>query len=127
AILATALAIRNLWRTRFRVAATLTYRSDLDLGNEVLITNLGHTPVTLHYWEILFLTRRWPRHRQARLPISPEDEILSRRLPPGDTCRLIFQGSHHFDLSAQRVYIKLHFAGRRPTLRLISGPRDRSL
>ena len=120
AVVATALAARDIWRGRFRVIASLADPSDPNLGYEVLITNLGDKPVTLRSWEIVSLDRRWPRPEVARVPIADWGETLSRALPPGDTCRLHFEG---LDLSPRLIYIRLHFAGRRPTLRRIYGPR----
>ena len=125
AVVATALAARDIWRGRFRVTASLAYRSDPNLGDEILITNLGDKPVTLRYWEIVFLHRRWPRPEVARAPIGDDGELVARALPPGDTCHLHFKDFYHFDLSPRLIYIRLHFAGRRPTLRLIYGPRHR--
>ena len=125
AALATLIAIRDTWRNRFRVDATLSYRSDPTLGNEILITNLSDKPVTLVYWEILFLNRRCPRREEVRQSISPEGELLSRVLPPGDTCRLDFTGFYHFDLTPQLIYIKLHFVGRHRKLLRLYGPRER--
>lgn len=116
AALATLLALRDTWRRRLHVDATLLYRSDPNRGNEVLITNLSDRPITLAYWEVLFLNRRWPTQERARPAIDPEDDLWSRLLPPGDSCRLNFEDFNHFDLTSPLIYIKLHFSGRRPRL-----------
>ena len=119
----------DFWRRRFRIATTYAF-ADITHGNEILVTNLNSQPVTLVYWELLWLARRWPCPRESKASISPEEHIPCTVIGSGETHRLRFEGQHYFDwgndaLDNVAIYLRLHFAGRQPKLRRIYGRRER--
>lgn len=119
----------DFWRRRFRIATTYNF-ADFTHGNEILVTNLNSQPITLIYWELLWLTRRWPRTSSTRRSISPEDHLPCIVIAPGDTLRLHFKNENYFDWSAtalkdDSIYVRLEFAGKYPRLRRIYGKRER--
>ena len=115
----------DFWKRRFRISTTYDF-ADITRGNRILVTNLNGAPVTLLYWELLWLSRRWPRLRQSRTSISPEENLSCVVIASGETHCLRFEGPNYFDwgenaLNDDLIYLRLYFAGKRPLLRRIYG------
>ena len=118
----------DFWRRRFRISTTYAF-ADITRGNQILVTNLSGQPTTLVGWELLWLSRRWPRPKQSRAPISPGADTSCVVIKPGESYCLWFEGADYFDwgvnaLKDDAIYLRVHFAGRRPRLRRIYGKRE---
>ncbi|MCW3696781.1 hypothetical protein [Burkholderia cenocepacia] len=129
ALLSTALAaikIWELWRDRHRIDVGYSFCSDEQQGNTITIRNVSGRPLILCYWELQLRHGHWPRARYNTFRTPEPDEVNDYRLEPYSSYPLVFTDYEHFDydLVAPRggpVYIRLHFAGRRP-MRLIAYP-----
>jgi hypothetical protein len=106
----------QVWRDRFRldVGANLTGRSDI--GNKVLIRNLGSRPVILANWSMYYQSGRWPFRRKTYFA-NPEYDFSDVTIEPQSTCELTFSDHDHFDWGASQggesIYIRLYLVGRR--------------
>ena len=113
----------ELWQDRFRVEVSYNFTSSESIGNEVLIRNLSSRPLILTYWELLYCSGRWPRRIFEPLQ-SANFDSGDHRLEPYATRTLHFSDQNYFSsehkvLSGRRIFIRLHFAGRGPMLRLL--------
>lgn len=116
----------ELWRDRFRIDVSHNFTGDEIIGNEILIRNLSSRSLILTHWELLYCSGRWPR-RHLESFASAEYDSGDRRLEPHATHTLHFAGENYFSwehnqLNGRRIFIRIHVAGRRPTLRLIYAP-----
>ena len=121
--LSTVLAVMTLfefWRRRFRIEADPCLRGHPEEGNTILVRNLSGYPVVLTYWELIWSSKSWPRLEPSRC-MQPEDP---RDMPiaAGSSRALEFEGQDHFRwdskaLAGRRIYLRLHFAGKRAVLR----------
>src|ERR1700690_736717 len=75
AVLSTLLALVNfweLWTSRSRIDISYNFTGSEDIGNEVIIRNLGGTPLLITYWELLWRHRHWFLWKQSR-QLSPDE------------------------------------------------------
>jgi hypothetical protein len=129
ALLSTALAaikIWELWRDRHRIDIGYSFCSDEEHGNTITIRNVSGRPLILCYWELQVRHGYWPCWRYNTFRTPEPDEVNDYRLEPYSSHPLVFTESEHFDYetvapSGGPLYLRLHFAGRRPT-RLIAYP-----
>jgi hypothetical protein len=120
------LAIVRLWETwrdRFRVEVSANLTSLPEIGNEVLIRNLGTRAFILTYWQLLYGSSIRPFRKFEHLA-SPDYDEGDRKVEPFETCTLPFMEDNHFDwgvdaLAGRDIYIRLCIAGRRPRLKLV--------
>lgn len=126
ALLSTILAAVRLWELwvgRFQVDVSTLFTSSEEMGHRVSVRNLSGKPLILEYWEIVLLSGHWPR-RQERTLVSPEADTEDIAIPAHTTLPLLFREEDHFPwgrgLRRDRIAIRLHFAGRRPILRMLS-------
>lgn len=126
--LSTLLAATKLWefwRDRFRIEVSHNFTTHPDIGNEVLVRNLNDYPIILSYWELLWLSGRWPFLTQTPLE-SPDEYTNDTRIDAHSTLTLTFSGRNDFDwgvkaMKGRRIYLRLHFPGRLPKLHKVYG------
>ncbi|MCH8839968.1 MAG: hypothetical protein IH831_04695 [Planctomycetes bacterium] len=122
AIFSTIFGIVKLWESwnqRFRIEIGRFLTSDPQIGNEIFVRNLAHNPIILSDWEILSREGRWPFQRYSTL-CSREIGDGDSRIEANSTLTFKFQELNHFDWgSGRRIFIRLHFSGKRPILRKI--------
>jgi len=129
AVLSTLLALSKLWelwRDRFQVEVSGNFTSHPEIGNEILVPNLSGRTFIVAHWELLYGTGRWPSRRFTPLA-SPDYDVGDLRFESHSTHTLRFSGADHFDWGVgaskgRRIFIRLHIAGRRPSLRLVYAP-----
>ena len=115
----------ELWSDRFRVDVGYNFTGSLDVGNEIFIRNLTGAPIILSYWELLWLSGRWPCRTESTLT-SPQEDARDIRIDAHSSLTLTFKNEEHFDwgvkaLEGRRIYVRLWIAGRRPVLRKVYG------
>ena len=113
----------ELWQNRFRVEVGGNFTSSESIGNEVLVRNLSSRPIIITYWELLYCSGRWPCRKFEPFE-SAEYDDGDYKLDPHATRMLTFADANHFvtspkALKDRRIYIRLHFAGRRSMLELL--------
>lgn len=113
------------WRARFRVEVVASLTGSEDLGHTVSVRNLASKPVILGYWQILRISGRWPFQKEKCL-VSPGENANDTSIPAHSALSLCFRDEEHFawgpaSLKGDRIFIRLHFAGRRPMLRKVVG------
>jgi len=116
ALLSTILCVVKLsevWKERFNIEVDRILRGCADMGHDIGIKNLSSKPVLLEYMEIYSKKGRWP-FRKRNYIWSPEDSWLNSRIEPHDTKVYNFSQGEYFPWSGRKVYIRLHFAGRKP-------------
>ena len=118
-----AIKIWEVWRDRHRVDVGFSFCSGEQRGNTITIRNLAGRPLILSYWELQLRQGRWPCARYSTFQSPELDELLDSRIEPYSSNPLVFAEADHFDwdkgaLRGQPLYIRLHFAGHRPTRRL---------
>ncbi|MCT8318775.1 hypothetical protein [Xanthomonas translucens] len=126
ACLSTLLAVvklLELWQNRFRVEAGGYFTSNENIGNEVLVRNLSSHPIIITHWELIYCSGRWP-HRKFESFESAEYDHGDYKLDPHATRSLIFSDANYFAtspeaLKGRRIYIRLHFAGRKSMVKLL--------
>ncbi|WP_417427045.1 hypothetical protein [Hoeflea sp.] len=113
----------ELWQGRFKVDVSGSFTSAYDIGNTIYIRNLSPYAVILTHWEIYYARRFWP--------FSQREVAADRDFDAGDTTiekassySLTFANEEYFSTSHKRLngrslYVKLHFAGRKPVRRRI--------
>lgn len=94
------------------------------MGNEIFVRNLAGYPVLLSHWELVWISHKWPRHKEA--PLQSSEEAGDTRIDPHSSITLHFAEQDYFDwgvdaLKGRRIAIRLFFAGRRPILRHVYG------
>jgi hypothetical protein len=127
--LSTLLALIKLWevwRDRFRVDVSYNFAGLPQIGNKVLIRNLGSRSFILTDWDLLYCSGRWPFRRFTNLAHAAFDDS-DRRVEPYSTYTLTFADDNHFDwgvdaLKGRSIHIRLGIAGRRAIVRLVYRP-----
>jgi len=127
AFLSTVLAVvklREVWQARFRVEVKASLTASEEAGNTVSIRNLAGKPLILGYWEVLRISGRWPFRKEECL-VSPDEYACDCSIAAHSALPLYFTEQDHFDwgpgsLQGDRLFIRLHFAGRRPILRKLA-------
>lgn len=114
----------ELWRDRFRVEISYNFTGSESIGNEVLIRNLSNRPLILTHWELLYCSSHWLGRRGFEPLASADFDSCDHRLEPYGTHILHFSDQNYFSwghktLKGRRIFIRLHFAGRRPMLRQV--------
>ena len=129
AVLSTILAVIKgweIWKGRSRVEVSYNFTGNDDIGNEVIIRNLGSTPIIITYWELVWLQRDLFHWKQSH-SIGPEEIAADIKLAAHSSTKLTFQGQNGFDwsvsaLKGRKIFIRLHLAGKfRPTMRKVYG------
>jgi hypothetical protein len=126
AVVSTALAgikAWEVWRDRFRVELNYSFTGSADHGNRISIHNLSVQPLILTHWELLYGNRN-ARERGLEHIYSSDFESPPRTIDSHATLDLLFTGEQHFEwgvdfLKGRSVYLRMHFAGRKPVLRLV--------
>ncbi len=126
--LSTLLAVVKLWeiwRDRFQIEVGYNLTGSPEIGNDLFIRNLTTRPAILCYWELLFCSGLWPFRKYSEIS-SPGPDAYDLRIDAHSSVTLGFSGCEHFGwsekaLNGRKIYIRLHFAGRRPFLRKIYG------
>jgi len=125
AVLSTLLALVKfweIWTSRSRIEISHNFTGSQDIGNQVIIRNLGGTPLLITYWELLWRHRRWLRWKQSRA-ISADEYFEDLPLGGYTSITLSFRDQDYFDwgmsaIGNDGIYLRLHIAGKkRPILR----------
>ncbi len=116
----------ELWRDRFRINVSCNLAGIPDVGNQILIRNIGVRPFILTYWELFYCAHRWPLRKLESIS-SPDFEATDTKIDPGTTHILHFIDADHFEwgasaLRGRRIVIRLRVAGRRPRLLVVYSP-----
>lgn len=111
-----ALKACEMWRGRFRIDVGCALTGDAGLGNTVTIRNLGGKPVIVKYWELLWVTGRWPRRTESVFN-SPAEYATDIPVAPGSSRTLRFVGEDYFGwgdraLKGRSLNIRLYIVGR---------------
>ena len=126
--LSTLLAMVKLWETwrdRFQIDVGCNLTSSPEIGNEIFIRNLTGRPAILSYWELFYCSGSWPFRKYSEIS-SPGPDAYDLRVDAHSSTTLGFSEADHFEwgektLKGKKIYIRLHFAGRRPVLRKVYG------
>ena len=119
-----ALKAWEVWKGRFRIDVGCMLRGNPEFGNTITVRNLSGNPVIVEYWELLWVSGRWPRRTESVFN-SPAEYATDIHVAPGASYPLRFAGPDYFDwgvrgLGRRSIYMRLHIAGRRrPVLRRI--------
>lgn len=127
AVLSTCLAgikLGEVWRDRHRIDIGFSFSTDESQGNTISIRNVSGRPLILSYWELIYGTGHWPFRKFSAFQWPDHDEMTDLKIDAYSTHTLTFADADHFDwqkssLKERRLYIRLHFAGRRPSLCLV--------
>ncbi|WP_274062040.1 hypothetical protein [Vibrio parahaemolyticus] len=123
AVLSTILFVLKLyevWGQRFKIEVSSITRSCADQGHDISIKNLSAKPVLLEYLE-LYSKKGWLPFSKESYIWSPEDSWLNARIEPSDKKVYNFNQGNYFSLSGKKVYVRLHFAGRKPFVKKVAG------
>jgi hypothetical protein len=126
AVLSTSLAgikVWEVWRDRFQIEVDYSFTTDAERGNRISIHNLSGRPLILTYWELLYGHNR-RAHRKFEHVESGAYDSLACTIAPHTTHDLHFDEERHFAwnskvLNGRNIYVRLHFAGRKPIVRLV--------
>jgi hypothetical protein len=118
-----AIKLWEIWRDRHRIDVAYSFATDESVGNTISIRNLSGRPLILSYWELLHGTGSWPLKKFEGMQ-CPDHDIVDCKIDAYSTHLLRFCDENHFAwsskvLKGREIYIRLHFAGRKPTLRLV--------
>jgi hypothetical protein len=124
-ILAT-VKLYELWRDRFRIDISYNFAGIADIGNKILIRNLGGKAFILGHWELMYGRGRRP-FRKYQGFANPEYDCEDVTIAAYSTHVLTFRDHEHFgwgvdDLAGRSIFIRLHVAGRSPKIRLVYRP-----
>lgn len=122
AVLSTILAaikVWEFWQNRFRVEIDGSFPS-APYENEIRIRNLSPKPLLLVHWEVFYGLGFWPFRKEEKhicdaIDVNASDATIASV----STHSLTFTNEWYFstdrdDLQGRSVYIRLHFAGKRP-------------
>lgn len=127
AVLSTLLAVIKIWevwRARIRIEVGHNFTSNEHIGNQVIIRNLGATPLIITYWELVWCERKLLRWQQS-LSIDPEENVEDIKLAEHSSIKLSFTEMQHFKtspaaLKGRTIYLRLYLASRsRPIKRKV--------
>jgi len=110
-----AIKIWESWSSRFKIEVSSILRSRVDMGNDVSITNVSSRPVLLEYMEVYSV-----KNKKRQCIYSPEDSWLNVRIEPQSTKVYNFSEGEYFSSGRSPVYIRLHFAGKKPLTKRIT-------
>jgi hypothetical protein len=99
AVLATVLALTKvweLWRDRFRLDVSYSFAGLPEIGNKILIRNIGSRPLILTHWNPLYGSGHGPFRRFEHLA-STDFEESDTTIAPGETQTLHFAEEDHFE------------------------------
>lgn len=116
----TAIKIWELVRDRIRIQVDGAFSSHADAGNEIHIRNIATRPLILVFWEVFYRTKPLLFRKEEQIESDVSFEGIT--IPPATTHSLEFKdiswfSTAHSVLDGRAVYIRLHFAGRRPLVR----------
>lgn len=117
-----AVKIWELVRDRARVQVDAMFSTSVSVGNEIRIRNVSPKSLILVHWELFYRSRNPLRRRAA--PIAIADSIAGATIAPASEHALTFNDQDYFStnvsaLNGRGVYVRLWFAGRRPTWRKV--------
>lgn len=115
--------LSELWHDRFRIEVSYNFKENEVVGNTILIRNLSSKPIILSWWEVMYVSGRWPRRKFEAIEY-PEHDAGDLRVESYSTLVLGFSGQNYFSwshkvLQRRRVFIRIHIAGRKPILKLV--------
>lgn len=113
----------EIWRDRFQIDVGSNLTGSPELGNEIFIRNLTGHSVILNYWELLYCSGLWPCRKYSEIS-SPGPDAYDQRIDAHSSTSLVFSEADYFgwnerNLNGRKIFIRLHFAGRRRILRLV--------
>ncbi|MCE1240492.1 MAG: hypothetical protein LWW83_11270 [Azonexaceae bacterium] len=113
----------ELWRDRFRLEVGYNFAGNAEVGNTILIRNLSGKPIILSFWEVLYVSGYWPRRKFEDIAY-PDHDSGDRRIESHSTLELHFAEQDYFSwghkaLKGRKIFIRLHFAGRKPILKKV--------
>jgi hypothetical protein len=119
------LKVWELWQNRFRIEVGSGLTGSVDVGNDIHIRNLSSSPVILCHWELFYRDHLWPLKKDTYI-CSPEADACDIRVDQHSSKTFNFNGQYHFSwnfktMKGRRIYMRLHFAGRRPIIRKVYG------
>lgn len=120
-VIATILSILKIfeyWNNRFQVEINTILRSAVNLGHDISIKNLSSKPILLEYMEIFTKKGKW-LFGEEKCIWSPEDSLLNTRIEPADAKVYNFSQANYFSWKTNPIYVRLHFAGRKPITKRI--------
>lgn len=117
------LKLAELWRNRFRIEISPNLTDSESHGNTIQIRNLSNKPIIITYWEIMYVSGRWPR-RKFEVIAHPDHDSGDCRIESQSTLELIFTEQDYFSwshkiLNGRKIFIRAFIAGRRPILRTL--------
>ncbi len=102
---------------RPRAAATALFRSDPEIGHEILISNRCAKAVTIYAYDLVWAEGRlWPDVKGIEYDLA--DRFVEVRIEAGSTARVRFNQSDYFSSQPPgrfpnaKLYIRLWFANR---------------
>lgn len=116
----------ELWRARVRIEVGYNFTGDENIGNNVIVRNLGGTPLIITYWELIWRQRTLFGWKQSDT-IGPEEDNDDIKVGAHSSIKLPFCEINHFDwdvsaLGRRKIFLRLHLAGRsRPIWRKVYG------
>jgi hypothetical protein len=118
-----AIKVWEVWRDRHRINVAYSFATDEAIGNTITIQNLAGRPLILSYWELLYGTGTWPLWNFEAM-LWPDHDHGHQKIEAYSAYPLNFSEENHFDwrskaLKGRKIYIRLHFAGRKPIVRLV--------
>lgn len=108
--------ICEILKARIRVEVDYNFTSNENIGNEVIIRNLGATPIIATYWEIVWRKRKLFRWEQSFV-IDPEQNTEDMKIGAHSSVTLSFREEQHFStspavLAGRKIYLRMYLAGR---------------
>lgn len=103
----------DAWSNRFRIDVIPSFTSEPRIGNTILIANLSGNPITLYSLAFFYKEGNWPR-TEKRYIWSTEEDLMNLRIEPSDSRTLTFAEADHFSWQGRKIFVELHFVGRKP-------------
>lgn len=124
AILSTLLAtvkFLEFWQARTKIDISYSFTSDPEIGNEIIIRNLGNKPILIAYWELFWQHRHWGK-LITEDGTFPDYDFKDMKLDAHSSTYIQFLGSDYFGWGAKKlgknkIFIHLHIAGRNKSVR----------
>lgn len=115
--------LAEVWRDRFQIDVGRKLTSDREIGNEIIIRNLGPRPIILGYWELLHVSRVWPLQKFDVFDSSGPGTI-DIKIEAHSSKMFVFSDVDYFSwgdkyLKGRKIYMRLYIAGRRPLLKRV--------
>lgn len=122
---------------RISISVDSSFTSDEGLGNTLTLLNRSSTPITISYYELVWVERRklvgiaipfTRRETYSETPLDPMDGCQIA-MPPHATYSLEFRDEYHFDWGRSlknAIYLKVWLVGGRSPIWLwVTGPGAR--